>query len=360
MKPCTQADVARKLKISQRTVATVLGKVKTNSTARVSDRLRRRILQASQKLGYTPHLYAQALRNKRSGLIGLLQFGATSNLNNLRIHHLTRLLQQQGCMPLHHCIDWFQGNVKPSLDFFHGARAEGIILISPPMWIPRDGLALLSKCQIPMTVMDGMRLPGVPQIRSDIRQGMRDLTRHLLEQGHLQLTLQIRRWKDNPRERSYWQIQERIQGFQDAINAFETKGKNVKGGVFYAEGEQDWRNPYEMGYRAMEQLLAQRPRPHATLCGNDLWAVGAMACCAAKGLKIPDDMAITGFDNDAISEYTVPSLTTVEQQNEILAVETVRLLMERINPPPQKKNPEVIKVPCRLIVRASSGKHSKT
>jgi LacI family transcriptional regulator len=108
----------------------------------------------------------------------------------------------------------------------------------------------------------------------------------------------------------------------------------------------------EPGRRATEQLL-ERARPDALLCANDLLAVGALTALREAGLHVPGDVALVGMDNSALSEVTWPTLTTVDLGSAERARIAAELLLERIERP--EREPEVVGVQPRLVVRASSG-----
>jgi LacI family transcriptional regulator len=111
----------------------------------------------------------------------------------------------------------------------------------------------------------------------------------------------------------------------------------------------------EPGRRATERLLA-RARPDALLCANDLLAVGALAALRDGGLDVPRDVALVGMDNSVLSEVTWPTLTTVDLGSAERARIAAELLLERIEHP--EREPEVVGVQPRLVVRASSGADS--
>jgi LacI family transcriptional regulator len=108
----------------------------------------------------------------------------------------------------------------------------------------------------------------------------------------------------------------------------------------------------EPGRSATERLLA-RERPDAILCANDLLAIGALAALRDAGLDVPADVALVGMDNTPLSEVTWPTLTTVDLGSSERARIAAEMLLERIEDP--AREPRVVGVEPRLIVRASSG-----
>ncbi|MCD6574785.1 substrate-binding domain-containing protein, partial [Candidatus Aerophobetes bacterium] len=111
---------------------------------------------------------------------------------------------------------------------------------------------------------------------------------------------------------------------------------------------------YEGGYRAMESFLKGASVPTAISCANDMMALGAMDACADKGIKIPQDVAIVGFDDIWVASLKSVQLTTVRQPRYLMGVKAVDLMIKRIRGK-TGKNKRII-LPTRLIIRETCGK----
>ena len=109
----------------------------------------------------------------------------------------------------------------------------------------------------------------------------------------------------------------------------------------------------EPGRRAAERLLARRARPDAIFCANDLIAVGALVALRDAHIDVPQDVAVVGMDNTALSELTWPALTTIDLGSAERARIAAELLFKRIDDP--SRPPETVSVEPRLVVRASTG-----
>jgi LacI family transcriptional regulator len=107
------------------------------------------------------------------------------------------------------------------------------------------------------------------------------------------------------------------------------------------------------GARAMQALLASGKPPQAVLFGNDEMAVGGLAVLRAAGLRVPSGIAVTGFDDIALSRHVQPSLTTVRQPIRDLGQQAVRLLLARVAEPASP--PQWLVLPTQLVVRRSCG-----
>ena len=109
---------------------------------------------------------------------------------------------------------------------------------------------------------------------------------------------------------------------------------------------------YRPGYLGMKALLERGELPEAVLCGNDQWAHGALRACHQAGVRIPRDLALTGFDNDPVGEYGATPLTTMDHPSEEIAHQAVDCLLRMIQEG-RKPSAGTISVRGKLIVRDS-------
>ncbi|MBI4028369.1 MAG: LacI family DNA-binding transcriptional regulator [Verrucomicrobia bacterium] len=362
MKFCTQTDIARTVGVSQRAVGAVLGNGRSNSQVRVGPQLRRRILAVAHRRNYRPHRYAQVMRTGRSGVIGMIQFGGMTQFAAQRAFHVAQVVHAEGCQLLANDAIWHPEGVGAACSAMLDARAEGILLVSPSEWFPLSELARIQKAKIPVVSMSGVRLPDVVHLRADVRQGMRDLTRHLLRLGYRRLTM-LTTWPSRIRDRTHcWPIMERVAGFRQAVAESKTssgQGQPVEMEVVYGDFTDEWSDPYRIGELAMKNMLQKFRRPEVALCSNDDWAVGALAACADAGLRVPQDMAITGFDNAVFSNYGAVRLTTVAQPVEQMTRQAVTLLMRMVRGDKLSSSEQLLKLPCQLVVRQSCGANGR-
>ena len=217
-------------------------------------------------------------------------------------------------------------------------RVEGIIL--GPVY-SQQSLKLIweFKERFPMVVFSGLEHLDVDYVTVDREKGVFSAVKHLVKLGHKKIA-----YLCLPFGNLYFFPKYR--GYMKAIYQF--------GLPFYKEWIIREKSTMEGGYKAMKKILSFSNRPTAVVCHSDLSAFGAIRCAKDRGLHVPEDMAVVGFDNIREGEYSVPSLTTVDQPKERMAKELVRLLLERIENP--KKKVEEILLPARLIIRESSGK----
>jgi len=236
----------------------------------------------------------------------------------------------------------------------------------------RSEIRAFRAANIPVVMLSAHRYPGLPLVGCDVRQGMEDLTRHLLKLGHWRLTLLCGRPLRARDRNRHWRTLQRVEGFAAAIRQAGGKviglekasdvntnaGRRILGeivGGHSAVGLEIF-DPFRDGREAMQQLLRRTRLPQAVLCANDDWAVGALAACAEAGVRVPQDIAITGFDNTSLGKVCAPPLTTVAQPSEAMAQKAVELLLKLIRGEKlARQERDMIQMPCRLIVRRSCG-----
>ena len=138
---------------------------------------------------------------------------------------------------------------------------------------------------------------------------------------------------------------ERLQGYRDALAeaGLPVDPALIQMGNFHVEG----------GYTAVQALLKLPNRVTAIFAANDLMAIGALRGIAARGLRVPEDVAVVGFDDIALAMYTEPPLTTVKQPVREIGKLATELIMARVNG--ERKEPQSRRLKTSLIVRGSCG-----
>ena len=332
--PVTQGDVARRAGVSPRTVSNVV-----NEFPLVSDELRQRVLRAISELGYQPNLVARNLRRGRSGMIGLavpeLSVPYFSELAGLviaeaRRHSYTVVVEQTDGDPGRE-QQLLQQNARGHL--FDG-------LIFSPLGL---GEAELRRhAGDTPTVLLGEHLEDGPfdHVGLDNVAAARDATAHLIDLGRRRIAA----IGDQSRARGETG-QLRSAGYREALRA---------GGLRYQPSLVVPASAFHRGSgaEAMSRLLDQGTGPDAVFCYNDLLAIGAMQTVLQRGLRIPDDIAIVGFDDIEEARYAFPALTTIAPDKGALARRAVAQLFTRLKD--QGAPPASHQVGYSLKVRGST------
>jgi DNA-binding LacI/PurR family transcriptional regulator len=352
MRHVTQADIARQAGVSQQAVGFALGNCR-NSRIKLRSETRQRILQTAVNLGYRPHRYAQVMRRGRSGIIALVQFGGMLQVALERGIYAAKAIHEAGYRLHAEDLLWHRDGLRDAVNCILEARVEGVILCDPIGAAPVSELDRLRRGHITVVSLSGVRFPEIPQVRSDVRQGMFDLTRHLLGLGYERLCLVVGCPEDDTDKFRQWPSLERVAGFRHAADLAGLGPSEAM--VSHAENPHDRLVPYQAGKAAMEMILRRGALPEVVLCGNDDWAIGALAACAEAGVRVPHDVAITGFDNSVVGQFSMVPLTTVAQQPEAMGKKAVELLVRLIGGETISAAEQVVKTPCEVVVRKSCG-----
>lgn len=338
----TLKDVAAHAGVSFKTVSNVV-----NNRPVVAPETRERVRSAIDALGYRPNLPARHLRRARVGVLALaipdLSNTYFSDVGNAVIdaaaeHSYTVLLDHTGGDRASEAL--VANGLRPHL-------IDGVIL--SPLQLEVEDLQP-DRVGSPIVLL-GERLSGAPwdHVAIDNVAAARLATRHLLDLGRRRIAA-IGVAQDETGETSRL----RLRGFLDALEGAgcpaDPRLLVPAAGLRRPDGAQAHRAD---GAHAMSQLLALPDPPDAVFCFNDLLALGAMRALHEAGRRVPEDVAVVGFDDIEEGRFSVPSLTTVSPDKEGIARQAVSLLLERIHGtrigPPERVAP-----PFRLIVREST------
>ncbi len=310
-RPATMRDVAKRARVSQRTVSNVV-----NNYVHVSPDTRQRVLDAIEELGYRPNVAAQSLRAGRTKIIAL----AVPNISWPyfgEIAHLVQAEAERRGFTL--VVAETEGALEKELQVLKGFNAnliDGLILSS--IELGEEDIRQLG-APIPL-VLIGERISGAgrPHFQIDGYRAGRELTRHVYDQGartFLFVGSTTTTMTEGPG-------QERLGGFLAGLAAL--------GVTSDAWTSIDCQWTYKGGFRALRSWLGQHRPPDAILCMNDIVASGVMRALADAGYRVPDDVLVAGWDDTREAKYLIPSLTTIAPDKEEIARLAVESLAEML------------------------------
>lgn len=370
----TQLEIARVARVSQPAVAAVVGHTNKPGT-RVSEATRQRILEVANTLGYRPNRFAQAIRSGRSKLIGMIYFGGPLQVINERAHFVGRHVEDIGYELLTIDVHWYEGGIKGVIDRALGSNFEGLILTGG---VSAEALADVRRRGIPMVALSSVPLLDAPMVCSDMQRGMRHVADHLMSGGHqriLQLCdgtpgVPIEQWQ-RPARTQVLGVKEAVDeaggtleigDADDYLKWISQPGEGVRAFALCQPFEVVYFNPYHFARKAMRSIGGASSLPHAIICPNDEWAVGCFTELAARGVSVPGDVAVTGFNDSALAANFPVGLTSVRQSTEKEARKAVELVLTGIENPDlfarQKK--QTFQFPCELMIRESSSSRTTT
>ena len=287
----TLSDVAREAGVSTATVSRCL-----NSPAQVVAETRERVLKAVEQLGYTPNIAARIMAAKRSYSIGAIIPTMDNAIFARGLQAFQDQLREQGYALLVASSAYRPEIEKDQIRTLVARGVDGLLLIGHER--EDEIYDYLERHQVP-TLVAWSYLPKArqPSVGFDNRGAMRELASRVLAAGHRHVAMISGVTEGNDRALS------RVEGVRDAL---------VAAGLG-AEAVTLIETPYgiDTGAQAFSQVMGQTPRPTVVMCGNDVLAVGALREAAKMGLRVPDEVSITGFDDIELAEITSPALTTV-------------------------------------------------
>lgn len=337
----TIADVARQAGVSRTAVSFAF-----NDPSRLSAETLQRILQVADDLGYYPNPVARSLISKRVGVLGLLIPQGTAML--FANPFFAELLRGIGQICDEHdfsllLVPPVQGSLLRSLA---RAAVDGYITIGLEEHHP--AMELLRRRKASFVTLDGPALPLISAVNVDDRGGARRAASHLIERGHRDvLVLGIRPAQGEITDgvAAYTGVSAaRLAGYRDA---FAEAGLPLsEGRIVYCDSTR------EGGLQALLDAWNGGIRPRALLAMSDIIAMGAMEAARRLALRVPEDLAIVGFDDIPDAQICRPALSTVYQPAQEKGCLAARLLVDRQGGD-QRVEHHVL--PTTLIVRGSSG-----
>jgi LacI family transcriptional regulator len=336
----TIKQVAEQAGVSTQTVSRVL-----NHRPDVAPPTRQRVQEIIDRLGYQASNIARSLVQGRSFTLGVLcwgleYFGPSRALTGIEQEAselgyvlLLSLIRQPG-----------NSDVRQLLRDMLARQVDGIVWAVPEIASNRDWIGEQhSGLPVPVVFLSMRPQPGLSVAAIDNRAGGRMATKHLLELGHQNVGLIT-----GPL--GWWEARQRQSGWQDAL---QQAGVPIQDKLV-AEG--DWQAP--SGERGLQRLLEQRPDVNAVFVSNDQMALGALQAARKLGVRVPEDLALVGFDDIPESVYFHPPLSTVRQDMVELGRCAVRELGRTIEAAQHGEadvEPKTILLKPELIVRESSG-----
>ena len=338
-------DVAREAKVSPKTVSRVI-----NGDAPVGQTTREKVEQAIAKLGYVPSNAARMMRSSKSGLIGLIT-GAISNtpepgeptgLPDIYIvQGIQKAMASLGMTLMIADTGGRSDKVEELVRTFTQHRVEGLIYVAD---YHRGVEFDASRADCPVVLANCYDGKGTPCIVPDDRACQKALVERLIAHGHRRigfLTL------DDSMDASGL----RLEGYRDALIAagipFDA--------ALVRPGFREVHQPHNSSVLApaLEALLTLDEPPSVICCGNDEMALRLYGLLRTRGLRLPDEISVTGFDNyRAIAETLLPPLTTVELPYRAIGERAAQLLLSLIGGMEEKPREPVL-VPGPVVWRSS-------
>ena len=334
----TIKEVASAAGISTQTVSRVI-----NDRPDVSPETRKRVQDVINKLGFQPSALARSLIWQRSHTLGVVTFGLKYIGPSRTLNGIAYKADKLDYMLLMKELDNFDANrIDDVIDSLLARQVDGILWAAPEIgdnhaWIEER----MEKIPVPVLFLAMQPRDGIPSVATDNFQGAVMAIQHLLDCGREKIG-----HISGPLD--WWEAQERKRGWRETL---DTAGFNTSE-QHCAEG--NWSS--SSGEQAFIQLLESFPDMDAVFVANDQMALSVLREACRRGIKIPEQLAVVGFDNIPESAYFYPSLTTISQDLQLLGGQAVQNVVEMIQA--RQGNQSVIAqsrlIQPTLVVRESS------
>jgi LacI family transcriptional regulator len=320
--------VAGRAGVSPSTVSRIL-----NGTAVVASDKREAVDRAIAELGYVPNPMARGLAGGRTLSIGVITQAIDSPFYGIALRGIEDELDKSGYSALFVSGHWNAVEESRCIDMLRSRRVDGIIVLTGRL----SDQALRSCAKALPVVVTGRNLkaPGLFALNFDNAAGARMATDHLIMLGHSRIACIT----GDP---AHPDAVERLQGYRDALQGagIAYEASLVAQGQFTEES----------GRVAMEHLLDSRQRFTGVVACNDQMAFGAALALHRRGLRVPDDLSLVGFDDLAAAIYSIPPLTTVRQPGYELGRIAAQAMLQLL----AGTKPEVTVPAPRLVAREST------
>ena len=336
-KRVTSQDVAERAGVSRTTVSFVLNDV---STAKISKETRDRVVLAANELGYVPDVAARTLVSGKTGTLGLIVSHADLIPVDVfvaqMLHSLHDVCRENGYRLL---LETAEFGTKPASfeRLVRARRIDGLVILGPR---PGDAaLRTLIETGYPVVLIGQYDHPNACLVSQETDpSASAHATRHLISLGHTRIGFM------------HYQAPHGIEAADRSLGyalALQEAGIPLDPALI-VPGDYSAAS----GYQSMTRLLRSGAALTALVCGNDTIAIGAMAAIAEAGLRIPDDISITGHDDIPNARYTIPPLTTVRIPAYAMGRTAGEMAVELMAGRPLTERQVVF--PAELVIRAST------
>lgn len=331
-RPVTMRDIARATNLSQSTVSRVLNR--TPTVVPIAEETRQRVIATALEMGYRPNPLARGLRGASTMLLGLIVRDITDPFFAVAIEAATTAASSRG-------YNVVLGHAHARADeaitlwgVLEARHCDAILLLGDTTDQPRL-LQDLAGAHVPVVALwQGTEAMGVASVGVDNRAGIKAVLDHLTDLGHRRIAfIGGRRLGD---------IKEREEAF---VRYLSQRGQPLPEGYL-----QHGVNDPASGVTALERLWALPEPPTAVVASTDVLATGVLHAAYERGVRVPEQLSVTGFDDIPAAAFAVPALTTMRMPMREIVEQAVRMALDE---PDAAEHPTVL-TPS-LVVRASTG-----
>jgi LacI family transcriptional regulator len=335
----TMKDIAEKAGVSAATVSRILSNKSTSIP--ISARTRDKVLAIAKDIGYRPNVFAQSLRTRKSFLVGVVLWDLTDPFFGEILRGIEQVVDQSGYTLLLTTAEARKDRERMCLEKLSTFRTDGILIVGGPKSYSNGDLERFAPDRRTVVLVD-TRSEGmeVSSITVDNVEGGYIGAKYLIGLGRRNITYIASKSKT-------FDMEDRLRGVQRAID--ESGVRDRFRIVDAGPGEQE-------GYGITKRILTDTEPPVAIFAVNDVTALGALRACTDRGLRIPEEAAVLGFDDLSMAQYLSPRLSTIHQPRLQMGREGALKLLELVERAERGDPPvHVSRVfPPRLVLRESA------
>ncbi len=334
-KEVTIYDIAQKLALSSATVSRAL-----QDNPLINKKTRTRVQQAARKLGYRHNTFASSLRKQKTNTIGIIVHELKSNFITSVLSGIEKVTSEAGYdLIIAHSSESFKKEEANTLNLFH-KRVDGLIASLAFDTTGLDHFKPFQERGIPVVFFDRVEegSEGVNVIIDNYKCGYQ-ATKHLIDEGCSRIVLVTASLKRNV-------YAQRHKGYKDAL--FDNDIPFNEDYLLIKDLSE------QGGIEAARQILQMSPLPDGAFVTNDFSAAVFMQVLKDNGVRIPEDIAVVGFNNDAIGKIIEPQLTTIDYPGAEMGEIAARNLINHLKGITNIKHTNTIVIRSDLIVRKSS------
>lgn len=337
MKKVTILDIAKELNITFSTVARAL-----NDHPAISKSTKEAVKKTAEKLGYRKNKIASSLRSGKSNIIGVLVPSLDVSFFSSVVHGIESVMNQHGYSILLYQSQESYKKEDKGIETLLNSRVDGIIT---SVAINREDNSIFEEIiskNIPLTFFDrALEELNAPSVTIDDYKGGYMATEHLIQSGYKKIA-------HITETRNLSIFKERLKGYLDALKTYNIPVNEeliLKGNLSLAFGKE-----------CVSELINRKIPFDAIFTLEDFTAMGVIQQLKERHIKIPEDVGVIGFANEAFGSLVSPSLSTIDQQTHLMGQETAHLFLSMLKEGSfYKTAPKRIKLDPLLIVRESSG-----
>jgi LacI family transcriptional regulator len=325
----TIKDVAKRAGVSVSTVSMAL-----NDYPRIAQETKLKVLAAAKELNYQPNAMARGLKSRRTESIGLILTDISGPFYSELIKGVEDVVIERGYQLV--ISSAHAGREESARRLLSEGRTDGLIVLAPNL--KDSDLTAVAGPDLPLVLLDRSLVgPGISTIQADNVAAAATAVQHLINLGYRTIA-----YVSGPHLST--DNQNRLQGYRQALQraGIPEEPSLIVPGDFTEQG----------GRRAAQWLLDRGAPPEAVFAANDEMAIGVMEVFRERGIRVPEDVAVVGFDDIRLASYVRPALTTVRQFKYELGQRAATMLFTMLDGTSQERREQI---GTELVVRDSCG-----